>query len=672
VFANFRAAAGTYSGRWFDEEFKKEEPELDRTRRLLARLQVTVGDAEARLGEEHGSLWDEHRTAVRLWHREVAVAIEKKCAGQPGVVELEEKKPTSQAPPQLYDLTTLQREGNNRFSFSARRTLQIAQALYERHKAITYPRTDSRCLPEDYVATVKKTLRNLGPLAAKVLENDWVRPNKRIFNNAKVSDHFAIIPTGNVPSGLDGDEQAVYDMVAKRFIAVFYPAAQFEVTTRITRVEGEPFKTEGKIMVAPGWLEVYGKETEKNGETTLPAVRQGEQVATEGIGIKEDKTNPPARYTEATILSAMEGAGKLVEDEELAEAMKERGLGTPATRAQIIENLVGVRYLSRHGKELQPTAKAMQTIGLLKNVAPELVSPELTGEWEFKLHQIEHKQLSREQFMKETRDLTAHIVEEAKLFKPDDHVDDTPFGACPKCGQPLLERFKSFECKNEDCDFVIWKTVAGRMFSRAEIETLVKERKLGPLDGFRSKANKRFNAIVKLNDECKVEFDFEATTAAAMTDIMCEKCGKPMVVRSGRRGEFLACSGYPECKTTLNFKRDEAGKIVALPRAPQAKMPEVDIKCEKCGSAMVVKMSRRGPFLACSAYPKCKNAKPLPDEIKEKMPKAAPKSPPEMTDEKCEKCGSPMVKRQGRFGEFLGCSAYPKCKNIKKQGPAAA
>jgi DNA topoisomerase-3 len=672
VFANFRAAAGTYSGRWFDEEFKKEEPELDRTRRLLARLQVTVGDAEARLGEEHGSLWDEHRTAVRLWHREVAVAIEKKCAGQPGVVELEEKKPTSQAPPQLYDLTTLQREGNNRFSFSARRTLQIAQALYERHKAITYPRTDSRCLPEDYVATVKKTLRNLGPLAAKVLENDWVRPNKRIFNNAKVSDHFAIIPTGNVPSGLDGDEQAVYDMVAKRFIAVFYPAAQFEVTTRITRVEGEPFKTEGKIMVAPGWLEVYGKETEKNGETTLPAVRQGEQVATEGIEIKEDKTNPPARYTEATILSAMEGAGKLVEDEELAEAMKERGLGTPATRAQIIENLVGVRYLSRHGKELQPTAKAMQTIGLLKNVAPELVSPELTGEWEFKLHQIEHKQLSREQFMKETRDLTAHIVEEAKLFKPDDHVDDTPFGACPKCGQPLLERFKSFECKNEDCDFVIWKTVAGRMFSRAEIETLVKERKLGPLDGFRSKANKRFNAIVKLNDECKVEFDFEATTAAAMTDIMCEKCGKPMVVRSGRRGEFLACSGYPECKTTLNFKRDEAGKIVALPRAPQAKMPEVDIKCEKCGSAMVVKMSRRGPFLACSAYPKCKNAKPLPDEIKEKMPKAAPKSPPEMTDEKCEKCGSPMVKRQGRFGEFLGCSAYPKCKNIKKQGPAAA
>ncbi|HUJ09294.1 MAG TPA: DNA topoisomerase 3 [Verrucomicrobiae bacterium] len=672
VFANFRAEAGTYSGRWFDESFKKEESEWDRTRRLLDRLQIQVGNAEQRLSEGFGSLWEEHRAAVRLWYREMADAIAKKCAGRPGVVELEEKKPTTQAPPQLYDLTALQREGNNRFSFSARRTLQIAQALYEKHKAITYPRTDSRCLPEDYVGTVKKTLRNLGPLAAKVLENDWVKPNKRIFNNAKVSDHFAIIPTGNPPSDLDGDEQAIYDMVAKRFIAVFYPAAQFEVTTRVTRVEGEPFKTEGKIMVSPGWLEVYGKDAEKNGETNLPAVRTGEQVATEGIDIKEDKTNPPARYTEATILSAMESAGKLVEDEELAEAMKERGLGTPATRAQIIENLVGVRYLHRHGKELQPTAKAMQTIGLLKNVAPELVSPELTGEWEFKLHEIEHKRLSREQFMKETRDLTLHIVEEAKIFKPDEHVDDTPFGACPKCGKPLQERFKSFECSNEDCDFVLWKTVAGRMFSRAEVETLVKDRKLGPLSGFRSKANKRFNAIVKLNSECKVEFDFEATTAAATTEIKCEKCGKPMVVRSGRRGEFLACSGYPECKTTLNFKRDEAGKITPIPRAPQPQMPEVDIKCEKCGSAMVVKMSRRGPFLACSGYPKCKNAKTLPDEIKAKMPKAAPKPPPEMTDEKCGKCGAPMVKRRGRFGEFLGCSAYPKCKNIKKLASAAA
>ncbi len=676
VFAGFRVTAGAYDGRWFDEAFKKEEAELDRTRRLLARLRLNLDDAEQRLGEERGSLWDEHRSAARLWHREIADAIKNKCTGKQGVVEVEEKKPTTQVPPLLYDLTALQREANNRFSFSARRTLQIAQALYERHKAITYPRTDARCLPEDYVPTVKKALKALGAsalgvFAAKVLAQDWVRPNKRIFNNLKVSDHFAIIPTANPPSGLDGDEQAIYDMVAKRFIAIFYPAAQFEVTTRITRVEDEPFKTEGKIMIVPGWMEVYGKDVEKGGETTLPAVRRGEQVATESVEVKEDKTKPPARYTEATILSAMEGAGKLVDDEELAEAMKERGLGTPATRAQIIENLVGVRYLNRHGKELQPTAKAMQTIGLLNNVAPELVSPELTGEWEFKLREIERQQRGREQFMNEIRDLTAHLVKEAKDFVPDEQVENAePFGACPKCGHLLQERFKSFECVNDDCDFVIWKTVAGRMFSRAEVETLIKERKIGPLSGFRSKANRRFDAIVKLDDEFKVEFDFEATTAATLTDIKCENCGKLMAVKSGRRGEFLACSGYPECKTTLNFKRDEAGKVVPLPRAPQPKMPEVDIKCEKCEKPMVIRMSRRGPFLACSGYPKCKNAKPIPEELKAKLPKAQPKPAPVMTNEKCEKCGAPMVRRQGRFGEFLGCSAYPKCKNIKKNQPA--
>jgi DNA topoisomerase-3 len=673
----FRAAAGNYPGRWFDENFSKDEPEADRINRLHGRLQFDVAAAQNQLSPEHGSLWDEHRTAARLWHRDIAAAIERKCAGKPGIVELEEKKPTTQAPPQLYDLTTLQREANNRFSFPAKRTLQIAQALYERHKAITYPRTDSRCLPEDYIATATKVLKSLagtplGAVASKVLAQNWVKPNKRIFNNAKVSDHFAIIPTAAVPAGLDQDEATIYDMIAKRFIAVFYPPAQFEVTTRITRVEGEPFKTEGKVMKAAGWMEVYGKDLNEKSEDNLPPVTQGERVVTETIEIKPDKTKPPPYYTEATILSAMEAAGKLVEDEELAEAMKEKGLGTPATRAQIIETLIAAHYLVRHGKELHPTSKAITTISLLRSIpVPELISPEMTGEWEYRLREIEHGRLTREQFMKDIRELSAHIVEEAKAFVPDEHVDSTPFGACPKCGQPLLERFKSYECTNEDCDFVIWKTVAGRILSREEVETLARDRKIGPLKGFRSKAKRRFDAIIKLNDEFKTEFDFEATTAAMLTDIKCENCGKPMAVRSGRRGEFLACSGYPDCKTTLNFKRDESGKIIPIARAPQPKMPEVNIPCEKCGAPMAVKMSRRGPFLACSGYPKCKNAKPLPDEIKAKLPKAAPKPAPVMTDEKCDKCGAPMVKRHGRFGEFLGCSAYPKCKNIKKLAPVS-
>jgi DNA topoisomerase-3 len=681
VFGHFDAAAGLYAGRWFDESFKKEEPEPDRTRRILQRLRVNVAQLESRLGDEHGSLWDEHRQAPRLWLRELADAIDRKCAGKPGVVELEEKKPTTQICPQLYDLTTLQREANNRFGLPAKRTLQIAQALYEKHKAITYPRTDSRCLPEDYIGTVKSTLRKLdptpvGPFAARVLEKGWVHPNKRIFNNAKVSDHFAIIPTGNVPSGLDDIEASVFEMISKRFVAIFFPPAEFEVTTRITRVEGEPFKTEGKIMKSPGWLEVYGRDQQSSDkpEENLPAVNQGERVQTQRIEIKEDKTKPPARYNEGTILSAMEGAGKLVDDEELREAMKERGLGTPATRAQIIENLIAVHYLQRHGKELQPTAKAIQTITLLKSIGiNELVSPETTGEWEHRLREIERKQFTRDAFMTDIRNLTASIVEKAKHFTPDEHVEDSePFGECPKCHKPLVERFKSYSCTDGACDFSVWKTIAGRLLTREEFDALMRDRKIGPLAGFRSKAGKRFNAIVKLNDEWKTEFDFEATVAATDSGIKCEKCGKPMVIRSGRRGEFLACSGYPECKTALNFKRDEAGKIVAIPRAPQQEMPTVDIKCEKCSKPMAIKMSRRGPFLACTGYPKCKNAKPVPDDIKAKMPAPAPKAAPKPTDEKCELCGAPMVIRQGRFGEFLGCSAYPKCKNIRKTKPTSA
>lgn len=676
----FRAAAGNYTGRWFDEAFKKNESEGERTARLLTRLNVSIPDAQERLSADHGSLWDEHRFAPRLWHRQIAQAIADKCAGKAGIVEVEEKKPSNSVCPALYDLTTLQREANNRFGFSARRTLQIAQALYERRKVLTYPRTDSRCLPEDYVGTVKSTLRKLGdtPLggfATRVLDRDWVRPNKRIFNNAKVSDHFAIIPTGTLPVELDDDEAAVFDMVAKRFIAIFYPPAEFEITTRITRVEGEPFKTEGKILKALGWLEVYGREMTDKPEENLPAVTQGEQVDTERVDVKEDKTKRPPRYTEATILSAMEGAGKLVDDEALAEAMKERGLGTPATRAQIIETLISVNYLHRHGKELQPTAKAIQTIGLLKNAVPELVSPETTGEWEFRLHEIERKRLTPDKFMADIRDLTATIVKEAKDFKPDDHVEDTtPFGECPRCGAKLVERFKSFQCTNESCDFALWKTIAGRLLSREEAETLIRERKIGPLRGFRSKAGKRFNAIVKLTDEFKTEFDFEATNAAATTEIKCEKCGSPMAIKQGRRGEFLACIAYPKCSNAMSFTRDPEGKIIPKPRA-EIKVPEsvqkivAEAKCEKCGSPMTLKQHRSSFFLGCTAYPKCKSSQKLPpeamEEIKASLPQRPAKAAPVMTDEKCDECGAPMVVRTSARGQFLGCSKYPKCRGTR-------
>jgi DNA topoisomerase-3 len=639
IIGTFRAATGEYAGRWFDEAFNKEETESERTRRLLARLQLNLSDAEQRLDSENGSLWDEHRAAPRLWHREIAEAIQRKCSGRNGVVELEEKKPSTQVAPQLYDLTALQREANSRFGFSAKRTLQIAQALYERHKIITYPRTDSRALPEDYRPTVRSTLGKIdNSFARRVLDNHWVKPNKRIFNDAKVGDHFAIIPTGTVARSLDNNERAIFDMVTKRFVAVFFPPAQYENTTRITRVEGEPFKTEGKILVAPGWLEVYGRETAgEKAEKNLPQLRQGEGVAAIRIEIKTDQTKPPVRYTEATVLSAMEAAGKLVEDEELRDAMKEKGLGTPATRAAIIETLISAHYLLRHGKELQPTAKAIQTITLLKNAVPELTSPELTGEWEFRLREIENCKLTRDAFMRDIRHLTGEIVDKAKHFHPDEHMPDSePFGQCPKCGSPVVERFKSFTCTNEDCDFTIWKTIAGRLLTREEFETLVREKQVGPLTGFRSRKGKRFPAVLKLSDQFKAEFDFgpngQENGAARPVDFSgqeslgkCPKC-------DGRVFEFgmsYVCENAVGPNKTCDFR---SGKVILQQSVDREQMK----KLLNTGKTDLLPrfISRKGrPF---KAFLVLTDKKDVGFEFEKREPKAKrerkPKEPPAKID----------------------------------------
>jgi len=663
IIGKFRAAAGEYSGRWFDEAFKKDETETERTQRLLNRLRLNLADAEQQLDSAKGSLWDEHRGAPRLWHREIATAIQQKCIGKDGIVELEEKKPTTQIPPQLYDLTTLQREANNRFGFSAKRTLQIAQSLYEKHKAITYPRTDSRALPEDYITTVKSTLAKIdNPFARKVLDNDWVRPNKRIFNNAKVGDHFAIIPTGSSSQSLDEYEQKLFDMVSRRFIAVFFPPAQYENTTRITRVEGEPFKTEGKILIAPGWLEVYGRETVgERPEENLPLVAQGEHVATLDVEIKTDQTRPPARYSEATILSAMEGAGKLIEDEELRDAMKEKGLGTPATRASIIETLISAHYLIRQGKELQPTAKAIQTITLLKNAVPELTSPELTGEWEFRLREIEHRKLTRDAFMQDIRQLTKEIVGKAKHFHPDEHMPDSePFGTCPKCGSQIVERFKSFTCTNEECDFTVWKTIAGRLLSRDEFETLVREKQVGPLNGFRSRKGTRFPAVLKLSNDFKTEFDFgpngQENGATQQIDFSgkeslgkCPKCGG----RVFEVGMSYICENSVGSNKTCDFR---AGKVILQ----QPVDPEQINKLLSAGKTDLLPrfISRKGrPFKAFLVVTDKKN---VGFEFEKREPKSKKerkaKTPAAKIDfsgkeplGKCPKCGGKIFETENSY-----------------------
>ena len=292
---------------------------------------------------------DEHDRIDRIWEKALADAVIAACAGKPPAAVSEEKKASTQAAPRLYDLTTLQREANNRFGLSARRTSQIAQALYERHKMITYPRTDSRALPEDYIPTVRQALGNLvgdlAPHAKRVLDEGWVRPNKRIFNNAQISDHFAIIPTLTEPKPLEDMEAKIFDMIARRFVAAFHPSAEFDITTRLSVVADHTFKTEGKVLTVPGWLAVYGKNTvddDSPDSKALPALSAEDHARASTVDsmLHSETTKPPPRYTEATLLSAMEGAGKLVEDEELAEAMKERGLGTPATRADTIDGLI--------------------------------------------------------------------------------------------------------------------------------------------------------------------------------------------------------------------------------------------------------------------------------------------------------------------------------------------
>ncbi|MGC8743220.1 MAG: DNA topoisomerase III [Verrucomicrobiia bacterium] len=485
VHATFTAKSGTYIGRWFDESFVKNKENNDNELK-----------------------------PERLWSLERAEQIKSKCLGKPGEVT-EESKPSTSLPPLLYDLTTLQREANNKYGFSASTTLKIAQSLYERHKVLTYPRTDSRALPEDYVNTVKQAMKSLansefGNFATKILDSGWVRMNKRIFNNAKISDHFAIVPTTVLPKHLNQQEKLIYDMVVKRFLAVFFPPAEYLITTRITRVEGEPFKSEGKVLVIAGWLEVYGKEDQQDGDApSLPPIEKNEKVNTQDIEIKALQTKPPPRFTEATLLSAMEGAGKLIEDEELRQAMSAKGLGTPATRAAIIDGLLQEKYIEKSGRELIPTPKAFSLITLLRGLnIPELTSPELTGDWEYKLKLMEAGKLERDEFMREIALMTKAIVEKAKRYESDTVPGD--FGKlnvpCPKCGGEVVENYKKFQCSK--CDFSIWKIVAGRQFSIAEAEELIGKRQIGPLVGFRSKTGKPFSAVIKLNDDFKTVFDF--------------------------------------------------------------------------------------------------------------------------------------------------------------------
>ncbi len=528
VHASFDVAAGAYPAKWIDTSFKK-------------------GD-------------DEHARADRVWDAVSAQAIADAVRGQAGTVS-EQSKPTTQASPLLFDLTSLQREANGRFGFSAKTTLSLAQSLYERHKALTYPRTDSRALPEDYVPVVKQTfemlagspMRHLAPHAKVALDKGYIKPTKRVFDNAKVSDHFAIIPTLEAPSGLSEAEQKLYDLVVRRFMAVFYPSAEYLVTTRLTVVKNHTFQSNGKVLVNPGWLAIFGKEAQDEnteGGQNLVAVTANEKPLCAEVESKGLKTRPPARYSEATLLGAMEGAGKLVEDDDMREAMQEKGLGTPATRSSIIEGLIAEKYMLREGRELIATAKAFQLMTLLRGLdVEELTKPALTGEWEYKLSEMEHGRMSREAFMGEIAAMTQSMVQKAKSFDRDTVPGDysTLGQPCPNCGGVVKENYRRYGCVGkaggeEGCGFSFTKTPAGRTFELAEADQFLRDQKIGPLEGFRSKAGWPFVAELALvkdeeTNNFKLEFDFgdaakEAAESGELQDLSgktslgaCPKCG---------------------------------------------------------------------------------------------------------------------------------------------------
>ena len=532
IHASFAAEAGQYPAKWFNPQHKRSE--------------------------------DSEFKADRVWNEREARAIADAVRGKTATVS-EESKPTSQASPLLFDLTSLQREANGKFGFSAKTTLSIAQSLYERHKALTYPRTDSRALPEDYLPVVKQAfemlagsdMKHLAPHAKTALAGNYIRLSKRIFDNSKVSDHFAIIPTLQAPSGLSEAEQKLYDLVVRRFMAVFFPSAEYTVTTRISQSEGHSFKTEGKVLVKPGWLAIYGKEAAEEvidakegdkGQSLVP-VKPGEKVRADAVDAKGLKTKPPARYSEATLLGAMEGAGKTVEDDELREAMQDKGLGTPATRATIIEGLIAEKYMLREGREIIPTAKAFQLMTLLRGLGvEELTKAELTGEWEYQLAQMEHGKLKRDTFMAGIAAMTERMVKKAKEYDRDTIPGDyaTLQAPCPNCGGVVKENYRRYTCTGADgtgegCGFSFGKTPAGRTFEVAEVEQFLRDKKIGPLEGFRSKAGWPFSAemVIKFDEEAKnykLEFDFgddkkgeesgELIDFSAQTSLgPCPKCG---------------------------------------------------------------------------------------------------------------------------------------------------
>lgn len=549
IHGTFRAEAGTYVAKWIGEADGDNDS-------------AGEGDAES------------EQTGARWFDKAKAQAIVDKCKGVDPSSVVDESKPEERQAPALFDLTALQREANKRFKFSAKKTLDIAQALYEKHKATTYPRTDSRALPEDYLETATTTLASFTTTsfevhAQRVIDNGWVRPDKSIFNNADISDHFAIVPTGQQPDGLSPDEQKIYDLVSRRFIAVFHPSAKYEKAVRTTIVADETFRASAKVLVDPGWLAAYGDKAADDATPALCKVADGESIKTDAIDLKALRTKAPKRYTEAALLSAMENAGRQVKDKDIRAAMKANGIGRPATRAAIIEGLLEDKdkngnpkepYLLRDDNELVPTPKGMELIAFLEQAGIDLlVSPQMTGEWEQKLLRMEKGDYRRSAFMSEIADLSTGMVntiraKHGELPEPVAKALDVP---CPKCGAAVHVDGRAYQCSG--CDLKVWGEILGRRLTEGEASKLLADRKTGVLSGFTSRSSgKKFSAALKLDvDTGKIDFEFEDRAAPASNGeakqlkAKCPKCSSGIEVQAWN----YACTGCDFKVRTENASR---------------------------------------------------------------------------------------------------------------------
>lgn len=600
----------------------------------------------------------------RIFDQAKAAEILALCrTAQPSAVE-EISKPETKRSPHLYDLSALQRDANQLLKFTAKQTLDIAQSLYEKHKATTYPRTDSRFLPDDYVSAARASVLalcqgSLGNIAQCIVDNNWVQEDRYIFNSEKVTDHFAIIPTEKLPVGLSAEEEKIYDLIARRFLAVFHPAARYDVTTRFTVLADQRFKSLGRVLTEPGWLAVWPKAENTNEKTRLAKVNPGERVSLLKLDKVDRATEPPKRYTEATLLSAMEGAGRFVEDEELRDAMSERGLGTPATRSNIIESLLSDQdrsgrpkepYVRRRGMDLVPQRKLIELVAFLRSHdIGELASASMTGEWEYKLRQIEKGELTPEEFHVQVNQFTALILEVIKRAAAS--IAPTYLSAsCPKCAGRVRLDVKHYLC-DQGCGWLLPRVIASRELKRDEAEELLTNKVIMNLEGFVSKSAKakHFVACLRLDAEHKAAFFFDEMRDAYDADnelVNCPSCQKHMRRIKGKAGFFWGCSDRENCKTSLP---DLNGKAV---------MPVPSRQCPNCGEKISRFLGKNKKFFwGCSDREVCKTT--LEDKDGEPVL-------PTLLDAKgnpvvCPKCSQGMRRLIRSNGAFWACTDKANC-----------